>query len=198
MMTQPRHSPMRIQRRHQGKDFIEVRCGSMKFYLSDKVDDIDPFVWPFLRDNLDVCHCIFSRSSVSITPIFPLVDLLPAFDNCERRIYMSATIADDSEIVRTFGASREAVSKPVTSESLAGVGERMILVPGLMRLGRSPVLPMVKDIASKIAKAKLGVAILSPSPPLLALGPISQIARPIPTTSPSGWWLCRREKRTVR
>ena len=156
----------------RGKDFgiIEVPSWSwqrkfdeIRQYLSNKVDDIDPFVWPFLRDDLEVCHCLFSKSSVSITPIFPLVDLLPTFENCERRIYMSATIADDSEIVRTFGASRRAVSKPITSESLAGVGERMILVPELMKLGRAPVLPMVKDIATKIAKAKGGVAILSPS-----------------------------------
>ncbi len=53
---------------------------------------------------------------------------------------MSATIADDSEIVRTFGASQTAIAKPVTSESLAGVGERMILVPGVMKLGSTPNL----------------------------------------------------------
>jgi replicative superfamily II helicase len=106
---------------------------------------------------------LFSRSAVSITPIFPPVDLLPTFEEAPRRIYMSATIADDSEIVRTFGASREAIEKPVTSTSLAGVGERMILVPGLMKLGSTPVLPMVKDFAKKIAAGKRGVAVLSPS-----------------------------------
>lgn len=75
---------------------------------------------------------------------------------------MSATIADDSEIVRTFGAAQDAVSKPITSTSLAGVGERMILVPGLMKLG-TPILPMVKDIATKLAASDRGVAILTPS-----------------------------------
>ncbi|MCA1530815.1 DEAD/DEAH box helicase [Bradyrhizobium yuanmingense] len=134
-------------------------------YLAEKVDDINPFVWPFLRDNLGVCHCLFSRTAISITPIFPPVDLLPTFDDAPRRIYMSATIADDSEILRTFGASRDAIGKPVTSTSLAGVGERMILVPGLMKLGNTPVLPMVKYFAQQIAAAKLGVAVLSPSGP---------------------------------
>ena len=94
-------------------------------YLASQVNAIDPFVWPFLRDNLAVCHCLFSRRSVTITPIFPPVDMLPTFENCPRRIYMSATIADDSEIVRAFGASPDAVGKPITSTSLAGVGERM-------------------------------------------------------------------------
>ena len=76
---------------------------------------------------------------------------------------MSATIADDSEIVRTFGASKSAVAKPITSESLVGVGERMILVPGLMKLGRTPILPMIKELATKLSERKRGVAILSPS-----------------------------------
>lgn len=131
-------------------------------YLSGQVDDIDAFVWPFLRDNLSVCHCLFSRSGVSITPLFPPVDMLPTFDEAKRRIYMSATIADDSEIVRTFGAAQEAISKPITSMSLAGVGERMILVPGLMKLG-TPILPMVKELATKLAESGRGVAILTPS-----------------------------------
>ena len=132
-------------------------------YLSNKIDDIDPFIWPFLRDNLDVCHCLFSKSTATITPIFPPVDALPTFEDCERRIYMSATIADDSEIVRTFGASRTAVSNPITSESLAGVGERMILVPSFMTIGATPILPMIKKFATKLAKWKKGVVILSPS-----------------------------------
>lgn len=154
-----------------GKEFgvIEVpswawhrKLDEVQQYLSGEVDGIDPFVWPFLRDNLGVCHCLFSKTSVSVTPLFPLVDMLPTFDDAKRRIYMSATIADDSEIVRTFGASQEAISKPITSTSLAGVGERMILVPGLMNLG-TPIVPMVKDIATKLAQKKRGVAILAPS-----------------------------------
>ena len=155
-----------------GRDFgvIEVpswawnrKYDETRQYLSDKVNNIDPFVWPFLRDNLEVCHCLFRSSSISITPIFPLVDLLPTFERCARRVYMSATIADDSEIVRTFGASKCAVSNPVTSESLAGVGERMILVPELMKLGAAPILPMVEKVARRIAEMKHGVVILSPS-----------------------------------
>jgi len=132
-------------------------------YLAAQVDKINPYVWPFLRDNLAVCHCLFSRRSVTITPIFPPVDLLPTFEECGRRIYMSATIADDSEIVRAFGASVEAVGNPITSTSLAGVGERMILIPELMKLGGAAITPMVKNIASKLAEKKRGAAILAPS-----------------------------------
>src|SRR5690606_33927304 len=53
-----------------GKEFgvIEVpswawhrKLDEIQQYLSGEVDDIDPFVWPFLRDNLGVCHCLFSK-----------------------------------------------------------------------------------------------------------------------------------------
>lgn len=157
-----------------GKDYgvMEVpswawqrKLSEVETYLATQVDNIDEYVWPFLRDNLAVCHCLFSRRSVTITPVFPPVDLLPTFEDCARRIYMSATIADDSEIVRAFGASADAVGKPITSASLAGVGERMILIPELMSLGGAAIAPMVKTIATKLAENKRGVAILTPSGP---------------------------------
>ena len=157
-----------------GKDYgvMEVptwawqrKVSEVETYLAAQVDKIDSYVWPFLRDNLAVCHCLFSRRSVTITPVFPPVDLLPTFEDCARRIYMSATIADDSEIVRAFGASADAVGKPITSASLAGVGERMILIPELMKLGSAAITPMVKTIATRLAEQKRGVAILAPSGP---------------------------------
>ncbi|MBP1884983.1 DEAD/DEAH box helicase family protein [Sinorhizobium mexicanum] len=155
----------------RGKDFGVIEVSSwawlanvpeVREYLSYEVDAIDPFVWPLLRDNLSTCHCLFSRKSVTITPTFAPVDLLPTFDDAKRRIYMSATIADDSDIVRTFGASPTAIGTPIQSSSLAGVGERMILVPELMPLGEVAITPMVKQIAKWIA-AHAGVAILTPS-----------------------------------
>ena len=137
------------------------KLAEVQDYLSQHVEGRYP--WPLLRDNLAVCHCLFSRKAVTVTAIFPPVDMLPTFSDCGRRIYMSATIADDSEIVRTFGASSDAVGKPITSASLAGVGERMILVPGLMKLNGAPITPLAKTTATWIASANAGVAILTPS-----------------------------------
>lgn len=155
-----------------GKDFgvVEVpvqvwneQIQATKQYLATRVDSINSFVWPFLRDNLGVCHCLFGRRSVSITPLFPLVNMLPSFELCSKRIYMSATIADDSEIIRTFDAAPDAIASPITTESLAGVGERMILVPNVMNLGSTSSDDLPKDIAVRTAESKLGVVILSPS-----------------------------------
>jgi len=89
-------------------------------------------VWPLIRDRLHLCHALISKNSFTITPILPLVNEFPTFYDAPRKIYMSATIADDSEIIRTFDANPESVKKPLFSRSLAGVSERMILIPGLM------------------------------------------------------------------
>lgn len=90
-------------------------------------------VWPLLRDQLHLCHALISREAFTITPILPLVNAFPTFYEAPRRIYMSATIADDSEIIRTFDADPDSLKRPLQSRSLAGISERMILIPELMK-----------------------------------------------------------------
>jgi replicative superfamily II helicase len=139
----------------------------------DKLDEVQGFLrtiagkyefqWPLLRDSLKYCHCFVDRKSVVITPIFPLVDLVPAFAECKRRVFMSATIPDDSEIIRTFNATSESLLKPLSSKSLAGVSERMILVPQLLGFKVTDVLTTVKKLCENAAKKKLSTVILVPS-----------------------------------
>lgn len=97
-------------------------------------EKIDLFSWPHIRDELHACHALVSRSAFNIVPLVPFVDKCLAFSQAKRRVYMSATIANDSEVVRTFGASAKSVVDPIVAASLAGVGERMILAPALTQL----------------------------------------------------------------
>ncbi len=120
-------------------------------------------VWPLLRDNLHLCHALISRHNFTVTPVLPLVQMFPTFSEAPRRIYMSATIADDSEIVRTFDADPKLVGSPLTSRSLAGVSERMILIPYFM-----PFEFNVREVVDKLlkwtaTKRALGAVILVPS-----------------------------------
>lgn len=119
-------------------------------------------VWPLLRDQLHLCHALISRNAFTITPILPLVNIFPTFFDATRRIYMSATIADDSDIVRTFDANPNAVQKPLTSRSLAGVSERMLLIPDLMRF-KFDVSDAIGKIVQWTSKNNLGAIILVPS-----------------------------------
>jgi len=120
-------------------------------------------VWPLLRDNLHLCHALISKDAFTITPVLPLVQSFPTFSEAPRRVYMSATIADDSEIVRTFDADPKFVSEALTSRSLAGVSERMILIPNLM-----PFSFKVREAVDTLLewttdKRNLGAIVLVPS-----------------------------------
>ncbi|MFK0731689.1 MAG: DEAD/DEAH box helicase [Gloeotrichia echinulata GP01] len=140
----------------------KVRSEQVREFLRTKQNNYK-FVWPFLRDNFNYCHCLISGNSFVITPIFPLVDMIPTFADCPRRIFMSATISDDTAIVRTFDANPDSISKPITSNSLAGVSERMILVPELMPFSVNDVPKILQEMVQEIAKKKMGTVILVPS-----------------------------------
>ena len=125
--------------------------------------DTHALVWPLLRDHLHLCHALISRKAFTISSILPLVNAFPTFSEASRRIYMSATIADDSEIVRTFDADPKAISGALTSRSLAGVSERMILIPDLMPFKFKAREAVEKLVAWAAEKRHVGAVILVPS-----------------------------------
>lgn len=139
------------------------KANAVREYLSERSKKF-PYVWPFLRDNFAHCHTLISKSGFIITPILPLVDMIPAFAECPRRVFMSATIGDDSAIIRTFDANPDAVGQPIVPDSMAGISERMILVPELMELGKANVVDLLQRLAKWTAESRhAGVVILAPS-----------------------------------
>ena len=132
-------------------------------FLRDNAAGRYELEWSFLRDHLRYCQCLITKEGVAITPVFPLVDLLPSFSDCKRRVFMSATIPDDSEIIRAFDAAAESLQRPLTSKSVAGISERMILVPELMDLRINDVPGTMKKLATNAAKVGRSTVILVPS-----------------------------------
>lgn len=126
--------------------------------LKDKSNEFG-LEWALLRDQLHLCHAFISKRSFTITPIQPLVNLFPTFFDAQRRVYMSATIADDSDIIRTFDVAPETIASALTSRSLAGVSERMILIPELMPF-KFDVKDVLKSLFSQTAARKFGSVIL--------------------------------------
>lgn len=121
-----------------------------------------PYAWPLLRDNLHLCHALISSKAFTVTSVLPLVNSFPTFADAPRRIYMSATIADDSEIVRTFDADPQHVNNSLTSRSLAGISERMILIPSLMKFDFN-VTAVTKSLLQQVVGHNLGAIVLVPS-----------------------------------
>ena len=139
-----------------------IKFGEIRRILSDIASEISPFTWPLARDYFHVCHALISSRSFYITPLQPMVDMFPTFAESPRRVYMSATVADDSSIIRTFDASLDSVQSPITPSSLAGVGERMILAPALMQIPSEHIDDLVAKLVKWVSKSS-GVVILTPS-----------------------------------
>ena len=138
------------------------RSDEVRGRISELAGTDFPFVWPLVRDYFEHCHALISKDQFVVSPLYPIMEFFPSFAECPRRIYMSATVADDSSIVRTFDADPTSVANPISPKSLAGVGERMILIPELTRLDKSIVVELAKDLAAHVASSK-GVVILTSS-----------------------------------
>ena len=140
------------------------RVDEVQKLLRSLPEDFNDIAWPILRDELPSSHALITRHGFTITPLSPPVHAIPSFANCVRRIFMSATISDDSEIVRAFGATSESVSTPIAPVTLAGVAERMILVPGWMQLNKDTEPDDLVDALLDFAEANdLNTLILTPS-----------------------------------
>jgi DEAD/DEAH box helicase/Helicase C-terminal domain len=87
------------------------------------------FSYPLLSDVLPQCRCIISGQKLEIEPFCPPTDLVMAFSKAKRRIYMTATLADDSALVTHFAANPQKLADPIVPVSSQSMGERMILMP---------------------------------------------------------------------
>jgi replicative superfamily II helicase len=87
------------------------------------------FAWPLLSHVLAICRAAISSRGVEIAPPCPPVETIPSFARAKRRIYLTATLADDSVLVTHFDASPSSVKAPITPRAADDLGDRMILTP---------------------------------------------------------------------
>lgn len=125
-----------------------------------KRDDELKFSYPLLRDILPLCRCMIGGQKLEIEPDCPPTDLIRAFSRAKRRIYMTATLADDSVLVSHFGADPTKLSDPIVPTSSQSMGERMILMP--QELNPNITLKEVKSLLVELAKKK-NVVVIVPS-----------------------------------
>lgn len=121
--------------------------------LSKHAEDIElMFVWPFLRDILTLCRCVVSGSGLEIVPDILPVQMNKAFFEAKHRLFMSATLADDSTLVREIGCDLSAAKNPILPNSDRGLGERMVLAPSLIHksLDRSWVMKLCQAYSKSV------------------------------------------------
>ncbi|MFH0990362.1 MAG: DEAD/DEAH box helicase [bacterium] len=118
------------------------------------------FVWPFIRDTLRWCRCIITGRGIEIIPEILLIHKCEAYAKASHRLFMSATLADDSVLIREIGADIEAARNPIVPKKDSGLGERMVLAPSLV--DKSLNREYVMKLAAALSK-KTNVVVLSPS-----------------------------------
>lgn len=121
-------------------------------------DDLQ-WAFPLLQHELPVCRCVISGSKLEIEPQFPTTDIIRSFDDASHRIYMTATLADDSVLVTHFGADANALEAPIVPTSPQIMGERMILMP--QDINPDISLEMIKDMLVDLA-AEYNVVVIIP------------------------------------
>lgn len=132
----------------------------LKTLHESRVEDSLQFTYPLLKEILSQCRCVIGGQYLEIEPYFPATDLIQSFRRARRRIYMTATLADDSLISTHFGANPNKISKPIVPTSSQSMGERMILMP--QELNPDLTIAGVRTLLLKLAK-KVNVVVIVPS-----------------------------------
>ena len=118
------------------------------------------FTYPLLRELLPQCRCVVGGERLEIEPHFPATDLIQPFRRAKRRIYMTATLSDDSVIVTHFGADPNTFAKPIRPSSSQSMGERMILMPQELNANLTPA--DLRQLLTALAE-KVNVVVIVPS-----------------------------------
>ncbi|MEV6445093.1 DEAD/DEAH box helicase [Amycolatopsis sp. NPDC051716] len=96
---------------------------------SHRASDEFKFVWPLIHEVLQLCDVAISYDEIEIKPPCPPIDRIPSLAAAQRRIYLTATLADDSVLVTHFDAAPATIATPITPQTADDLGDRMILTP---------------------------------------------------------------------
>lgn len=94
-----------------------------------KDKDFLKFVWPLIKENLKLSHCVVSAFKIEISPHTIPIYMVPSIVDADRKIFMTATLVDDSILISHFDVNEDQIKVPIVPESAGDVGDRMILIP---------------------------------------------------------------------
>lgn len=139
------------------------KVGDVASILSRHTDQNSvKFAWPLLKDMLEDCQCVMSGTGLEVTPYLPPLHHFGSFFKASHRVFMSATVTDDSFLVKGLRLPSVVIKSPIVYDKEKWSGEKMILIPSLIdeTLGRSTIVEM---FAKPSDARKYGVVALCPS-----------------------------------
>lgn len=131
-----------------------------KLLIQEKNEDYLKFKWPLIKDSLKLSRCVVSSSKIEISPHCIPINSIPSIEYAERKIFMTATLADDSVLASHFGITDSRAYQAICPDSFGDVGDRLILMPQVINPELSD-----DDIKNLCVHAKkyLNVVIIVPS-----------------------------------
>lgn len=118
------------------------------------------FSWPLLKDVIPLCTCVISGKALQIKPRCLPIDQIPSFGRAKRRIYMTATLADDGVLITHLRADPVLVADPIRPKGAGEIGDRMIIAP--QEVNPDTTDEEIRSLAAEIAKEH-NVVVLVPS-----------------------------------
>lgn len=118
------------------------------------------WAWPIMSDLMAICEVTVSAEAIEINPPCPPIEKFPSFAEAKRRIYMTATLADDSLLVTHFDADPDSVANSIIPETAADLGDRLVLAP--QELNATITVSEIRDLAASVS-ADHNVVVLVPS-----------------------------------
>lgn len=94
-----------------------------------KEKEIFKFQLPLIEDIIKLCHCTISYDRIEISPKCLPIHKITKFKNASRKIYLSATLNDDSGLISNFDVDSETIDKVIVPKKASDIGDRMILNP---------------------------------------------------------------------
>lgn len=131
-----------------------------KILIKHNSEDCIKFSWPLLKESLKLCRCTVNSREIEISPHFIPIHVIPSIVNAQRKIFMTATLVDDSILASHFAVSESQLAKPVVPDSAGDIGDRMILLPQVINTDTSD-----EDIKKfcKQQAAEVNVVVIVPS-----------------------------------
>ena len=120
------------------------------------------FAWPLLKNGLAECLCVVSGDQLEVSPYVPPLDFFGSYCGACHRVFMSATMTDDSFLVKGLRLGRDVIEKPLAYAGESWSGEKMILLPSLIssELTREAI---VGHFAPRKDSRNVGIVALVPS-----------------------------------
>lgn len=118
------------------------------------------WAWPIMSDLTAICEATVSAEEIEIKPPCPPIEKFPSFAEAKRRIYMTATLADDSLLVTHFDADPDSIANSIVPDTAADLGDRLVLAP--QELNASISTSEIRDLAASVS-ADHNVVVLVPS-----------------------------------